>query len=192
MKDYRVKLKVLNDRILTAINDAGYSSIPKFSKDNNISYVNLNNFINMSQTPLTHKGELSQTASKLCVALNKMPCELFNEIQMYEGFGKNKHEFSLDEQEVKNLLSNNVYHEKPYLDFQDDCDAVFATLSPIEADVLKSIFGLESEEMTLEQIGSLHGLSRERIRQINAKALRKLRHPTRADVLKPYLLELSS
>lgn len=191
MKDYRVKVKVLNDRILTAIKNAGYTSIPKFSKDNNINYVNLNNLINMNQTPLTHKGELSSTASQLCIALNKMPCDLFNDVQMYEGFSQNKHEFSFDDHDVKNLLSNSIYHEKPYLSFQEDLKEVFSTLSSVEADVLTKRFGFESDQMTLEEISNVYGVQRERIRQIEAKALRKLRHPTRADVLKPYLLELS-
>lgn len=64
-------------------------------------------------------------------------------------------------------------------------DAVLGTLSEREADVLRRRFGIGfNHPMTLEDIGKEYGLSRERIRQIESKALRKLRHPSRAGILK--------
>lgn len=63
-----------------------------------------------------------------------------------------------------------------------------ATLTPREADVLSMRFGLTTgHEQTLEEVGQSMGVTRERIRQIEAKALRKLRHPSRAKKLKDYL-----
>lgn len=65
---------------------------------------------------------------------------------------------------------------------------VLATLSPREARILKMRFGLENgEACTLEEVGQRFGLSRERIRQIENKALRRLRHPMRARQLQEYL-----
>ena len=62
------------------------------------------------------------------------------------------------------------------------------TLSPREDKVLAMRFGLEEGvEMTLEEIGSAFGVTRERIRQIEAKALRKLRHPSRSRRLRPFV-----
>ena len=64
-------------------------------------------------------------------------------------------------------------------------DAVLGTLSEREADILRRRFGIGfNHPMTLEDIGKEYGLSRERIRQIESKALRKLRHPSRAGILK--------
>lgn len=65
---------------------------------------------------------------------------------------------------------------------------VLSTLTPREANVLKLRFGLEDgRSRTLEEVGKEFNVTRERIRQIEAKALRKLRHPSRSRKLKDYL-----
>ncbi|GAA3387171.1 sigma-70 family RNA polymerase sigma factor [Cryptosporangium minutisporangium] len=63
-------------------------------------------------------------------------------------------------------------------------DTVLSTLSEREATVIRQRYGLDDDEpRTLHELGKKHGLSRERIRQIESHAMRKLRHPTRARVL---------
>ncbi|MBQ2324941.1 MAG: sigma-70 family RNA polymerase sigma factor, partial [Clostridia bacterium] len=65
---------------------------------------------------------------------------------------------------------------------------VLKTLTPREESVLKLRFGLEDgRPRTLEEVGKVFDITRERIRQIEAKALRKLRHPSRSKKLKDYL-----
>jgi RNA polymerase primary sigma factor len=65
---------------------------------------------------------------------------------------------------------------------------VLASLTPRERKVLELRFGLEDgRSRTLEEVGREFNVTRERIRQIEAKALRKLRHPTRSRKLKDYL-----
>src|SRR3990172_1469427 len=71
---------------------------------------------------------------------------------------------------------------------KDHLDEVLQTLSDREARVLKLRFGLEgNKQMTLEEVGKVFGVTRERIRQIEAKALRKLKHPSRRKKLQDYL-----
>ncbi|MCB9094278.1 MAG: RNA polymerase sigma factor RpoD [Halobacteriovoraceae bacterium] len=66
--------------------------------------------------------------------------------------------------------------------------AVLATLTPREEKVLRMRFGIgEKSDHTLEEVGQDFFVTRERIRQIEAKALRKLRHPSRAKLLKSYI-----
>ena len=68
--------------------------------------------------------------------------------------------------------------------------AVLTGLTPREAKVLRMRFGIDmNTDHTLEEVGKQFDVTRERIRQIEAKALRKLRHPTRSDQLKSFLLE---
>ncbi len=70
----------------------------------------------------------------------------------------------------------------------DKVDEVLGTLSPREARILRLRFGLDNgRTYTLEEVGQKFGLTRERIRQIEGKALRRLRHPRRARQLKEYL-----
>lgn len=65
---------------------------------------------------------------------------------------------------------------------------VLSTLSPREARILRLRFGLDNDRpYTLEEVGQKFGLTRERIRQIEGKALRRLRHPRRARMLREYL-----
>ncbi|HJW88327.1 MAG TPA: RNA polymerase sigma factor RpoD, partial [Dehalococcoidia bacterium] len=71
---------------------------------------------------------------------------------------------------------------------KEQIDEVLSTLSPRERRVLQLRFGLEDgRARTLEEVGKEFGVTRERIRQIEAKALRKLRHPSRSRRLKDYL-----
>ncbi len=67
---------------------------------------------------------------------------------------------------------------------------VLAGLTPREANILRMRFGIDmNTDHTLEEVGKQFNVTRERIRQIEAKALRKLRHPSRADRLRSFLVE---
>jgi RNA polymerase primary sigma factor len=71
---------------------------------------------------------------------------------------------------------------------RDKVEEVLSTLSPREARILRLRFGLHNgRSYTLEEVGQKFGLTRERIRQIEGKALRRLRHPRRARQLRDYL-----
>ena len=70
----------------------------------------------------------------------------------------------------------------------ENVEEVLATLTDREAKVLKMRFGLHgAKALTLEEVGREFGVTRERIRQIESKALRKLRHPSRRKKLQDYL-----
>jgi DNA-directed RNA polymerase, sigma subunit (sigma70/sigma32) len=71
---------------------------------------------------------------------------------------------------------------------REDLENVLDTLNPRERDVLRLRYGLDDSQMkTLEEIAQIFNVTSERIRQIEAKALRKLRHPNRNSILKEYL-----
>jgi RNA polymerase primary sigma factor len=68
-----------------------------------------------------------------------------------------------------------------------EIERALATLTERESDIIKLFFGIGCQEMTLEEIGERFGLTRERVRQIKEKAIRRLRHTSRSKLLKSYL-----
>ncbi len=73
---------------------------------------------------------------------------------------------------------------------KDEISQVLLTLTEREEKVVRLRFGLEDgKPRTLEEVGQMFGVTRERIRQIEAKALRKLRHPSRSRKLRDYMAE---
>ena len=68
-----------------------------------------------------------------------------------------------------------------------EIDRTLSTLTSREKEIIQMLFGIGRQEMTLEEIGDHLGLTRERVRQIKEKALRRMRNTSRCDLLKPYL-----
>lgn len=85
--------------------------------------------------------------------------------------------------------STNIEAQTELSDLRDTIEKVLnsSCFSEKEVDIIKKRFGFETgTPMTLEEVGKIYGVTRERIRQIEAKAIRKLRHPLRASQLKVY------
>lgn len=78
--------------------------------------------------------------------------------------------------------------ELMYDSLKKEIDRAISTLTPREADVIRLYFGLnQNHPMTLEEIGEKFDLTRERVRQIKEKAIRRLKHTSRSKILKTYL-----
>ena len=98
------------------------------------------------------------------------------------------------EGEDNSLLDVLVNDDSPVADktlmaesLSTEVERALATLTERERDIIKLFFGIGCQEMTLEEIGEKFGLTRERVRQIEAKALRKLKHPSRSRKLRSFL-----
>ena len=96
--------------------------------------------------------------------------------------------------EDNNLLDVLVNTDSPNADrglinesLSTEVERALATLSDRERDIIRYFFGIGCPEMTLEEIGEKFGLTRERVRQIKEKAIRRLRHSSRNKFLKSYL-----
>lgn len=88
---------------------------------------------------------------------------------------------------IEDKKSKNPLDEVVYLKLSEHTKQILDTLSPREASVLRLRFGIDcASDHTLEEVGKKFNVTRERIRQIEAKALRKLRHPTRSRILKTF------
>ncbi|MEA4868703.1 MAG: RNA polymerase sigma factor RpoD/SigA [Bacteroidia bacterium] len=96
--------------------------------------------------------------------------------------------------EDNNLLDVLVNNDSPNADrglvnesLNKEIERALSTLTERERDIVKYFFGIGTGEMTLEEIGEFFGLTRERVRQIKEKAIRRLRHSARSKLLKSYL-----
>ncbi len=98
------------------------------------------------------------------------------------------------EGEDNSLLDVLVNNDSPNADkglvnesLNKEIERALSTLTERERDIVKDFFGIGTQEMTLEEIGEKFGLTRERVRQIKEKAIRRLRHSNRSKLLKSYL-----
>jgi RNA polymerase primary sigma factor len=88
---------------------------------------------------------------------------------------------------IEDKSAKNPSEEVIYRKLREHTSGILDTLSPREASVLRLRFGIDSDsDHTLEEVGKIFKVTRERIRQIEAKAIRKLRHPTRSKTLKTF------
>jgi RNA polymerase primary sigma factor len=124
-------------------------------------------------------AELGTTAEKAQTILNLVKEPVSLEAPVADG------EESCLGDLIKNERSPDPEEEVIYLKFQEETRRVLATLSPREEKIIRMRFGInEKSDYTLEETGNVFGVTRERIRQIEATALRKLRYPQRIAALK--------
>ena len=90
--------------------------------------------------------------------------------------------------EVSPVIVNDCLEEVKRQELKEVMSTVLSSLTPREERVLRLRFGLNlNKDYTLEEVGKIINVNRERVRQIEAKALRKLKHPSRSNILKDFL-----
>lgn len=184
-KDYRLTVKVRNNRILKAIEAVGGTPGGKWCAANGLGYISVNDLINMTSSPHKGDGTLTLNASLLCDVLGKLPEDLWSNEQLYP-LVKNFSEMEMDYGQVCALLPSSEQSYLPDFSEMEEAettklvDEALGCLTSREAKVLRLRF---YEDMTLAAIGEQFGVQKERVRQIEAKALRKLRHPRLAEKL---------
>ena len=150
------------------------------------------NKINKAFSKFEQENERQPTPEELAEALD-LPKEKVSDTLRVSG----RH-VSVDapfvDGEDNSLLDVLVNNDSPTADntlinesLSREVDRALATLTERERDIIKLFFGISTQEMTLEEIGEKFGLTRERVRQIKEKAIRRLRHTSRSKLLKTYL-----
>jgi len=150
------------------------------------------NKINKAYSRFEQEHERKPTAEELSTELD-LPADKISDTLRVSG----RH-ISVDapfvEGEANSLLDVLINDDSPDADhslinesLSREIDRALATLTERERDIIKLFFGIGCQEMTLEEIGEKFGLTRERVRQIKEKAIRRLRHTSRSKLLKTYL-----
>lgn len=195
--EYRIDLKVRNNIILYKLEKAGYKTLGEVCRLNGMmKYVSsLGDIISMKSSPLDSKGEFKKCVTWISDILGCAEVDLFTDIQMNTVLKTNKKYIAVNEAEMKYMLKNSEQKNKLLEEIIQDGQMLnnlnkeLQTLTPREQKIINMRFGLGeySRDHTLEECGKEFNINRERVRQIEAKALRKLRHPSRSDNLRDFI-----
>lgn len=189
-KEYRVDIKIRNNLLLSAIENAGFQSVAHFCKAANIQSTSVYGLVSLKDSPLKQDGTFTLVAQKILDYLCALPEDLWTEEQLWNTLTINtgrvlldKHQMSVltygGEEEV--LALEDVVYKK---EIQEKVHEVLETLTPREEKILELRYGLKGRHnYTLEETGALFDITREVARQVETKALRKLRHPSRMKML---------
>jgi transcriptional regulator with XRE-family HTH domain len=209
MKPIRMTVRLVNNLLLER-REALKLTQTQLAECMGISTFRYNALETMREKPLRPTGEWTMTALTIADYYGLAPDDLFPEVVL--GVEKTKISRKLDASQIHSLLPS--YSEKisqgPEVMLLEAATAadrpaavarILSTLTPREAKVLTERFGLADDglardkcdkegrfqhELLLWEVGDRMGVQVERARQIEAKALRKLRHPSRANVLLPF------
>ena len=184
----RKKMKVLNNNIVSRYEAMGYTSVKQLSELNCLSLKALEDLINMKVKPCNNRGRIRPIVYCLCDIFGCIPSDLFDDHQMDRVVSQNLN-YQYISSEMFTLSYNSLSIES--MSIQHLLEP--AMLEPLtfmterERTILSERFGLDDGGgMTLLECGKIHNITSERIRQIEQKALRKLRHPSRLKYLLPF------
>ena len=185
MSDYRLEVKVRNANILRAMEARGIESVSELCRLTGASQTELGKIINLKKAPITDSGDWRPDVLKVCEYLFVMPSDLFSSEQM-EPLTTNKSSVDIGFDDISGMLADPTQCPSFRLEQQDLATAANSALEMLterEKKILMLQFGIEGSEQTFVEISKQFGVTNQRIRQIAAKALRKLRHPSRSQPL---------
>lgn len=185
MNEYRVKVTVRNNLLLSAIEAAGYKSQADFERSAGIRYGGASQFISLRARPINQDGEFKPVAKQIMEVLGAAPSDLWTDQQLMMKLKTNTGERTIGEDQVQYILENHLQamtlpNPEDAAENAETVDIVAHVLDSLtkrEANALRLRFGIGCDEHTLEEAGKVLNVTRERMRQIEAKALRKLRMP---------------
>jgi RNA polymerase sigma factor (sigma-70 family) len=190
-KEYRVKIGVRNNLILAAIEEMGFRSVAAFCRQYGLVDTSVNQLICFRKAPITTDGEFCKQAKDLMEALGACPSDLWTDAQLTMCLENSTRETVMSESNLRFLLEE--HNERMLL--PDPADVLeqsqtsamvadlLSTIRPREEKVLRMRFGIGTNEKTFEQVGNVLDVGKERVRQIEAKAMRKLLHPSRKEII---------
>lgn len=185
--EYRLKITVRNNLILRAIDEMGFRNVAAFCRHYGLHDQSVSSLVAMRKPPINASGEFCIEAKNLMEALGAAPSDLWTDKQLTMRLSKNSGERVVDEGAIEHLLESNTAAmtlpspEDSLSEKQNArlVDAMLDTLTPREAKVLRLRNGIGCDDHTFEEVSKQFEVSRARINQIEWKALRKLKHPSR-------------
>ena len=185
MNDYRVKITIRNERLLAAMEGMGYKSVAEFSRNQGLNSVKVREIFSGKIPPLDREGNPKELTKEILEILNLTIEKAFTEKQL-KGFKKHTFEVKIEEEKLLQIINPAKNQEIKVIEqeVKSKLSEILSTLTPREEKILRMRFGIGMDtDHTLEEVGRKFFVTRDRIRQIEARALRKLKHPSRSKQL---------
>jgi len=184
MREYRVKVTVRNNLLLSAIEAAGFKTQSAFAEYADMDVTAVNDLVALRKAPINDDGSFSLAAQRIMESLGASPSDLWTNEQLYMSLKRNTAETPMDAFGIRLLAEQ--HQDAMTLPSPEDArfasetseliNTLLDTLTPREAEILRM---RNFDELTMQECAEKIGVTPERIRQIEAKALRKMRHPAR-------------
>lgn len=190
MKDVRIGFKFRNNFIITKMKNRGIRSVAELCRLMNESLAEgeskayqsvLGKLISMKMPSKKSDGSWITQAMNLATFFQCLPEDLFSTPQQLNSLKTNRAEAQRSFMEIQQLTLNHTDCPEVRLQAMNFASCLregLLKLTPKQQVVIRKRFGIDCEEQTLEEIAVEFKVGRERIRQIEAKALRKLKHPS--------------
>jgi RNA polymerase sigma factor (sigma-70 family) len=193
VKDYEVVVRVRNNWFLTKVRDSGFATLADLSRASGIPNSSLGNIANLRVPALDAFGKWRSYVSAVADFLGCMPEELYPPQHLKDPLKKNRVAFHANLEELESIAALGsslrtlaIPAEETMIREQAATSVRLAlgALPPRLERLLRLRWGFDGEEKTFEEIAQLWGLSRGRVQQMEAKALRMLKHPSKGRVLR--------
>lgn len=181
MSDFHVTITVRNGPLLRAIRSLGFPSISAFAQHHNLRYSSVSQYLCLKLAPYKpDSGRPRIDAVALADALGMAIDDLFPPAFLRRTLARNTLSLEMTQEQIEGMALPPATPERALL--QGEAGArvreLLTTLKPRERLVLEHRFGLnDKEQMTLEDVSKIIGTNKERVRQIESRALRRLSHP---------------
>ena len=169
-KDFHVTIKVKNGRIISRMRELGISSVAELSRISGANHQVIGHILRLQKRPFA-LGEWIEAAYDISSALRCEPEDLWPEHIAHLKARSGEVSFEADLEEVQAIASQ--VDRADLLD-RANLPRLLTALTPRQREVVEKRYGLNDAELTLDAVAADHGVSKERIRQIEMKALRNL------------------
>jgi RNA polymerase sigma factor (sigma-70 family) len=182
-KDYLIEIRVKNNHLLKKIKEHGYKSVAEFARAAGIHQTDMSKYVTLKSPAIDRWGKWRKSVEKMAEVLKCLPADLFPAQHIDKALKRSSASFEAGIEEVAVFLTGGEDTARTALEHITREEALncvsksLTELEPREERVLRLRFGIDCHERTLDEAGRMLGMTGSRVRQIEAKALRKLKHP---------------
>lgn len=184
MKEFRVKVSVRNNLLLSAVEAAGYKTQAEFCRATGVTQLELSKYVTFREAPIANSGEFRESAKRIMEALGACPTDLWTEQQLFMELHKNKSIVEMTYGEALAAFNHGSFREIEGPEAESgkamlarSIDKILdEAVRPREGKILRLRYGIGCKEHSMHEVAKIFDVSVERVRQIECTALRKLRH----------------